>query len=178
MSTRIVVAAALSLVITAAAFEPVAAESSRKCRPTANPRFPEAPEVVYVVDQQVADSASLPAVDKDSVSHIEIMCTDELYERYGVKTRANAVVIFTRPGARRLLQTALDSVAMRQQTHLEKHGSFARTLSELGWHDPSRNVRIELTVSDDGGRWSAAGRHEALPRASEPLIVSGERAGG
>ena len=168
-------AGALVLIAVVAAPSPAPAIATLKCARGTPTRFPNAPEPVYVLDGKAVSDSALTALDKSSIESIEVLCFDEVYRRFGIEARHNGVVMFTKPGPRAVLRAALDSLAARQQAFVAEHGRFARTLTELGWSAPAEAISVDLSVSDDGTRWTAVGTHRHLSEKSATIAVSGAK---
>ena len=174
MQLRVLIGA-FALFAVVAAPSPRPAATALKCARGTPTRFPNAPEPVFVLDGRAVTDTVLETLDKSKVESIEVVCYDEVYRRFGIEARHNGIIIFTKPGPRAVLRAALDSLALRQQAFVAEHGRFARTTAELEWQAPIDAISIELTVSDDGTRWTAAGTHRFLSASSATLTAGGER---
>lgn len=145
-----------------------------KCPPEEPVLFPDAPDVVTVLDAEaVPDSVELD-LNTLEIESIEIVCATELHEVFGIEARRSGVVVFTAPGPISALRASLDSISELQKAHLDEHGLYARDLSDLDWDDPSGLLTVELDVSDDGLRWDATGEHAWRFGAGTDVTVSGE----
>ena len=176
MKRHIVMVGTLGLMTVAGAFVPGASAESRKCPRSLPVRFPDAPMVVYVLDGKAADSTVLGTVDRDSIIHLEVVCWDELHRRLGLEARNTGIIVYTAPGTRAILRTALDSLASAQRSYVAAHGAFAGSAADLGWSDTTGLISIDLEVSADGSSWSGIGRHRYLEGEANVIRVSGERA--
>ena len=168
-------AGALVLFAVAAAPSPAPPITTLKCARGTPTRFPNAPEPVYVLDGRAATAEELTALDRSTIESIEVVCHDEVYRRFGIEARHNGVIMFTKPGPRAVLRAALDSLAARQQAFVAEHGRLARSVIELEWRAPAEAISVDLSVSDDGTRWTAVGTHRHLPEKSATIAVSGEK---
>lgn len=143
-----------------------------KCPPEEPVLFPDAPDFVRVLDgEAVPDGVE---IEMEEIERIEIICAIDLHRVYGVESRRGGAVLFTAPIPRSVLQASLDSISELQQRHLDEHGVYARTLSDLAWDDPSGLITVDLEVSDDGLRWNATGSHLWYFGEGTDITVSGE----
>jgi hypothetical protein len=182
---------ALVAVVSAAAVSAAAAPAALKCMPQrvvspvvtapdlggepARPLSESADYLpvptVYVLDARVVDEAAVKAVDPETISSIQVVCSDERHQVFGIEPGMNVIVVFTKPGPHADLEKEIVEVAQLQATHLARHGAFARTLEELRWKDPSGLIAVDLAVSDDGGSWTARGTHRYLIGRT-PIVVT------
>ena len=167
-------AGALALIVAAGASTPTPGASALKCSSGTATRFPNAPEPVYVVDGKAVTEQELLAVDRGSITSIEVLCFEEIHRRFGIEARRSGIVMFTEPGPETVLKATLDSLASKQSAYLATHGRFAPSLEDLDWREPTGLISIDLVVSADGSRWSAVGTHRWL-RARDTRSVNGSR---
>ena len=129
---------------------------------------------VYVVDGTVVGQSDFDAVDRAEMESISVVCSDERHRVFGVEPGRDLVVVYTRPGRYSALTASMRSLAALQEAHLARNGVFASRLEDLRWSDPSGSVTVKLSVSEDGGRWTATGTHRHLS-ATRAVSVSGEK---
>lgn len=150
-----------------------------KCQPDARPLFPDAPDVVWVLNGKAIEKEEFGGkVTPEMVESIRIMCAVDLYHVFGIKTRRGGIIIFTKPGPETALKVSLDSLATLQQTYHAREGTFATSLADLAWSDPSGLITVDLNVADSGDRWTATGAHRYLIHVNGPssaITVSGSR---
>lgn len=129
---------------------------------------------VYVVDGTVVGQSVFEAVDRREMESLSVVCSDARHRVFGIEPGRDLVVVYTRPGRYSTLSASMESLAALQQAYLARHGFFARWLADLPWSDPSGFIAVKLSVSEDGGRWTATGTHRHLS-VRRAVSVSGER---
>lgn len=140
--------------------------------------FPEAPDVVHVLDGRLLSEEEFRNLDVTTLESIEIACPRDVHRVFGIQSRRGAIVVFTAPGPKQVVQAALDSIATLQRNHFEARGAFASRLAELPWADETGMIAVELSASHGGLRWSATGRHRHFIRPDRAITVSGDRTAG
>lgn len=140
--------------------------------------FPEAPDVVYVLDGRLLSEEEYRNLDVSTLESIDIACPRDVHRVFGIESRRGAVVSFTAPGPHKVVQAALDSIAILQRNHFEARGAFASGLADLPWTDETGMITVELSASHGGLRWSATGRHRHFIRPDNAVTVSGDRTAG
>lgn len=65
------------------------------CSASYSARFPNAPDVVYLVDGWLHLTNRLQSLDPESIESIRIVCPPELYRRYGIEAKSGGVSIRT-----------------------------------------------------------------------------------
>ena len=170
----ITVAGVFAMLVVAGASAPSRPATSLKCSSGKPTRFPNAPEPVYVLDGRAVALEAVQPLDRDTIHSIEVLCFDEVYRRFGIEARRSGVVVFTVPGPHAALRATLDTLVARQREFAARHGRFARSLTELAWSPSSTVISIDLIVTEDGSRWSAAGTHRHLRASEATMSVGGE----
>jgi hypothetical protein len=133
--------------------------------------FPDAPDIVYVLNTKAVPQEALARVNPDSIESVAIACASELHELFGIETRRGAVVIFTIPGPLSALKAAMAHVESLQKRYYAEHGEFAGSVEQLGWSDPSGLIRVNLSVTVSGTRWTATGLHRHRPWSSGVTVA-------
>jgi hypothetical protein len=125
--------------------------------------FPDAPEVIRVLNGKLIENSADAALKPDMIESIFVVCDAiHIFEEFGFKSKRGGVFIFTRPGPKTMLKASLDSIATLQKTHFAAHRKFADRLADLLWSDSSGLITIQLDVSPSGDRWIASGTHRYL----------------
>lgn len=143
---------------------PVRPMGDSPARPLA--RIPPAPPrevpTEYLIDGRIVTLAEFEALDPHRIQSISVICTDETHRELGVAPETNLVLVGTYPDPAQALESRMEQITKLQETYFETHGRFAATVVDLGWHDRTGHITVELTVSPDGKQWSGTGTHTYL----------------
>jgi hypothetical protein len=143
--------------------------------------FPDAPEVIQVLNGKVIEKSDDGAIKPDAIDGIFIVCDAiRIFEEFGFKSKRGGVFLFTKPGPKMMLKAGLDSIATLQQIHIAAHRTFATRLADLPWRDSTGLITVKLDVSQTGDRWIATGTHRYLVFFKSPdsvMTVSGSSRG-
>jgi hypothetical protein len=127
--------------------------------------FPEAPDLVWVLDGKAIDTTNGKArmdAMRDTIESIEVTCAEPIYRRFAIKSRRGGIVIFTKPGPETVLRLRVDSVAKLHRAYTAARGKAAVNAEELGWRDSTGLITIEFARSAETGEWTVLGRHRWL----------------
>ena len=160
------VAVAIAFVAVASAAAP-SVGAARKCS-NAPILFPDAPELVWVLDGKGIDTTEGAKIEglADSIESVEVACAESVHRRFGIKSRGGGVVIFTKPGPAAVLRVQVDSVAKLHRAFTAINGKPTAHPAQLGWRDSTGLITVELEKSSESGGWTVVGRHRWLDGAA------------
>ena len=135
--------------------------------------FPDAPEIVYVLDGRPVPREVTAKLDSKTIESVHVICATQLYRDFDLKAKRSGMLVFTVLVVRASLNASLDSLGVLQRAYFASHGAYANTLADLAWPGSPNVIAMQLTVSERGSRWYATATHRYVTNKSAEASSAG-----